>query len=90
MKLIPAIPEDSALARCRVPSELFKLRTLIINQWAQVISSDGIIYARAWPFLKNASDQIVQSGSIIIRDPESQSEIDCVASLSSDECTTEL
>jgi hypothetical protein len=55
-----------------------------------VISSDGIIYARAWPFLKNASDQIVQSGSIIIRDPESQSEIDCVASLSSDECTTEL
>jgi hypothetical protein len=86
MKLLPEVPEDKGLARCRVPGELFKLRTLIVNQWTQVISSNGILYSRAWPFLKNGSEQVVQSGSIISREPESQSEIDCVASLSGDEC----
>jgi hypothetical protein len=86
MKLLPEVPEDKGLARCRVSSELFKLRTIAVNQWAQVISRNGIIYARAWPFLKNGSEQVVQSGSIIIREPESQSEIDCVANLTDGEC----
>lgn len=86
-ELIHGVPEDKDIARCRLPDSLFKDRFLSVNQWVLILSSERVIYSRAWPFLKNGPKEgIVQANPIISREAESISEVDTMSGLSSGEC----